>query len=243
MNIKLKDLTISEIKEYISNDNYYFVQNGKKVRLFSKGTFICKYRPRSRRYGTPLLSEDMEEIVVKKKQQDIEAQWFKGWTKVLKEMKTWNVWPELQNEIETGLELGLSVTRELNKYWSDSIFSEKDPETEKKEMLEITGGKEVTSFVYWRMSEPPVTKKMRFHDNVRYHKSHTVELLKNIKDAFENNTPYRCVGRNGYDCSFEFSSSKEGINRAWYSEEYRGMGNGHYYIAYSPTHALFIETD
>ena len=40
--------------------------------------------------------------------------------------------------------------------------------------------------------------------------------------------------------TFEYKADK---NKAWYSEEYRGCGNGHYYIAIDENTALFIEND
>ena len=40
--------------------------------------------------------------------------------------------------------------------------------------------------------------------------------------------------------TFEYEPDK---NKAWYSEEYRGCGNGHYYIALNSSMALFCEND
>lgn len=46
--------------------------------------------------------------------------------------------------------------------------------------------------------------------------------------------------RHGYDNSIEVSGEK---GKAWLSREYRGCGNGHYYLLLSPTHAVFYEDD
>jgi hypothetical protein len=43
-----------------------------------------------------------------------------------------------------------------------------------------------------------------------------------------------------YDNSVEFNPDG---NRAWYSEEYRGCGNGHYYLLLDEKHAAFREDD
>lgn len=45
-----------------------------------------------------------------------------------------------------------------------------------------------------------------------------------------------------YDYSFEFVV-REGVKRAWWSEEYKGCGNGHYYLALSERLAVFAEND
>jgi hypothetical protein len=47
-------------------------------------------------------------------------------------------------------------------------------------------------------------------------------------------------GDNGYDASFSYNPK---LNKAWYSEEFRGCGNGHYYVALNSTHCLFVEDD
>lgn len=48
-----------------------------------------------------------------------------------------------------------------------------------------------------------------------------------------------------YDVSFELKQPDESCSfvRAWYSEEFRGCGNGHYYLALSENTALFVEDD
>ncbi len=43
-----------------------------------------------------------------------------------------------------------------------------------------------------------------------------------------------------YDVSFEYNPD---IKKAWYSEEYRNCGNGHYYLALSENTAVFAEND
>lgn len=47
---------------------------------------------------------------------------------------------------------------------------------------------------------------------------------------------------NGYDNSYEIRFDEKYI-RAWYSEEYRGCGNGHYYFLLDECHAIFGEDD
>ena len=63
----------------------------------------------------------------------------------------------------------------------------------------------------------------------------------NIKEALKSKEPYSTGRvRVNYDVSFEYNPE---INKAWYSEEYKDCGNGHYYIALDENTALFCEDD
>lgn len=46
-----------------------------------------------------------------------------------------------------------------------------------------------------------------------------------------------------YDYSIEFHKDEQGEIKAWYSAEYKGCGNGHYYLLLDTTHAIFYEDD
>ena len=61
-----------------------------------------------------------------------------------------------------------------------------------------------------------------------------------IKDAYTRQVPYHYSAELGYDTSFEYDPDK---GLAWFSEEYRGMGNGHYYVAIDENTAWFVEDD
>lgn len=82
-------------------------------------------------------------------------------------------------------------------------------------------------------------KKMTFHTG-KWNAPITQHKLEEIAHAIDTKTEYHTSGRNGYDVSFEYNPE---TNRAWYSEEYKGCGNGHYYLALNRTHAIFYEND
>lgn len=46
-----------------------------------------------------------------------------------------------------------------------------------------------------------------------------------------------------YDYSVEFLKNEEGKLQGWYSAEYKGCGNGHYYLLLDTSHAIFYEDD
>jgi hypothetical protein len=94
----------------------------------------------------------------------------------------------------------------------------------------------VKSNIIWSYSKLPKVKKMRFEDN-----SERNEIkLACIKIAMLKKTTYSESGRTNYDISFNY---KPEANKAWYSEEFKDCGNGHYYVALDSTHCLFIEDD
>ena len=64
-----------------------------------------------------------------------------------------------------------------------------------------------------------------------------------LQKAIENKGDYRSKWVEGYDNSVEVKMCEDGIYRGWYSEEYRNCGNGHYYLLFDATHAIFYEDD
>ena len=79
-------------------------------------------------------------------------------------------------------------------------------------------------------------KKMNFQ-------SDTAKHIKQIRWSIENSRNYYIprTSFRSYDISFELKCGADGSKRAWYSEEYRGCGNGHYYLAINSTHAIYYE--
>jgi len=231
--ICLKDLNIKEVEKYINDDNFYFIQNGKRVRLFSKGSYLCKFANRSRKYGYRLTDKDLETIFTRRKKR--KKTWESAWFDVFQSLKKWELWNDIQDNIELGLKLGKANIQKLYEIWDNWDLSQDEKD---KKMKEITGGIKPNNFIYWNMNTMPTVKKMRFHQ-YRWERETTEEKLRAILEAFREKRAYSCFGYNGYDASFEY----DGKTRAWYSEEYKGCGNGYYYIAISLTHALFMEKD
>ena len=59
-----------------------------------------------------------------------------------------------------------------------------------------------------------------------------------IINNFNNLDKFTYRWKNGYDCTL---SKQDG--KAWYSEEYVGCLNGHYYLALDAKHVIFCEND
>ena len=63
-----------------------------------------------------------------------------------------------------------------------------------------------------------------------------------VAECIKNGTNFHRRWENGYDNSVEIAN-RDGEKLAWYSEEYRGCGNGWYYLMFDATHAIFYEKD
>jgi hypothetical protein len=85
-------------------------------------------------------------------------------------------------------------------------------------------------------------KTMRFYPYRKYcnYTQNNQERLNAIGEAMTNKVKYRTTGDNGYDVTFNYNPDEQ---KAWYSEEYRNCGNGHYYLALDNEHAIYYEKD
>ena len=63
-----------------------------------------------------------------------------------------------------------------------------------------------------------------------------------FKDKIKTKQEFVYKWRKGYDNSIACKKVND-VMCAWYSMEYKGLGNGHYYIAIDERHAFYCETD
>jgi len=91
----------------------------------------------------------------------------------------------------------------------------------------------------------PVTK---MYPKKSYREESRTYLNIKLTEAFEDMKDYRdyrnADGRTGgRDFSLSTKTCDDGIFRAWFSSEYRGCGNGDYYLLLNPKTAIFYEKD
>jgi hypothetical protein len=206
--------------------------------------YFAIYRKRSRSLGHWVhnFNDDVVAIeLIPESKVDEATKWLKSWTKALKMINESGLWEDLKTDIELGLSIGYDkVKQAYDAYWSHSGNDEKIDAIRAIDDRLISKTPEGVEYIYthviWDMSGPAKIKKMYFgkYDDGRH--------LGYIADAMATKKPYSSsrITTPGYDVSFEYNPDK---NKAWYSEEYRGCGNGHYYLAMNATHALFSEDD
>lgn len=169
-------------------------------------------------------------IIVK----DENAEWHKKLATIEKRLEKSGLWSNIK-EVAHDLQ-----NIPLNEYLMVRLKA--DPEILEKYPFLVN--KEITdkTVVNWKYLEDwclhPTIKSMYFG----YFNKETKEQIKEA--LVKKETFSRRVNANtdltSYDVSFDYTPAK---NTAFYSEEYRGCGNGHYYLALDNSSALFYEND
>lgn len=226
-NKSIKDL----FYELSKREDVEFYLGDKKVRLFyHKGTDnLCQYKKNSKSWGFYLSDNQIKNLKYRiiQKRKSPEQVWYDSWKKVLDSLKKWDINRELALDIEELLKLSLQKVIELSGlYWDNR-------EEYKKELAKYNVSRDIGCL--WLSERPAKVKKMRFKK-----RGFQDEYYQKIEHAITYNQECNIIGDNGYDVNFSFYPKNRS---AYYSEEFKGCANGHYYMAISPTHALFVEND
>ena len=78
--------------------------------------------------------------------------------------------------------------------------------------------------------------------SIAYDKWNRKHYNADVEKAIADKKNYSRHWTNGYDNSLEITFDND-YPRGFYSEEYRGCGNGWYYLLFDATHAIFYEKD
>lgn len=240
-------------------------ETGNRVRLTrekngdsSNGFIYAKGKQRRGwRYSEEYVKANY--TLVKSTPKDADAKWHKNIERALKALNASGLWPELVPYLENLKKLTLEDKEKI--YQADNKFSWEHhlsyPITEEAviehnklfnqvfaEWIEKYpfmfhsdnehGLMRVDCNYIWEKSEVQL-KSMYF--GKWYNRDYKVEIQKHI----EERTECSFFARTSYDVSFHYAPDKK--NAAWYSEEYKGCGNGHYYIALDHNTAWFMEND
>lgn len=208
---------------------------------------IFVYGYRKKRYGRRYQNIDdflsFHTDIKTEEDKDKEKLWKRKIINITKRLEKSNLWPELKIIFQNLQTMSWTDWNQLSELmWSKIGNSDfrNDPEIQpwiqKYPFLFETHNDGTISFNHYYINEmcKGITKPMYFGSQNRQYK----DL---IKDHIQNQSPYTIYRIPvGYDVSFEYNAKEQ---KAWYSEEYRHCGNGHYYIALDHSCALFIETD
>ena len=205
----------------------------RTARLFKGVSYnpelICEYKYRSRRRGYPLDMTNIVSILPKeKKAQDKARKARKFLVKVAVALKKSGLWQDIRKDFEA---LILLDDATLEKF----IYGPMD-DAERKELATSIGLSDRMNLGFSDLADT-INKGLK---KINYSPYYAYESQ--FKNAIENHQDFDARWRKGYDNSISCKTIG-GQNCAWYSEEYKNCGNGHYYLAINGTHAIFYEND
>ena len=203
------------------------LKDGKKMikRLFIGSTGeLCVMQKRRKYYGYPIYKDyfdDAVKVEIIKEERKSDTEWYiedlLKWKRYVLKYRVDGVWNSLKKEAESITDANLI----LLKLCTDEIHSHYDAWKRAGEIgLPTIEGFKTTTL-----------------------KSARCPYLKEIKKAFEEKRSFNYHWRGSYDYSAEGRLEDSGEFNAWFSMEYKGCGNGHYYLLLDGMHAIFAEDD
>lgn len=234
-------MTFDEIKKIVTEaynahyvKHYTAIVNGKKenVRLFPCGNDVYMYIKGSHRYGTPLLENTFSKwsnLIPKGVGDDAKETLWKNINKVSKMLAKSGLWGEILVGTNKLIELGKDelwtlYNMDFNAY--HNYLSQKGINWFGVDCFHsLTKTNSIKSIPYDKYER-------------EYHK---VKVSKMISDGV--NDEIRWNGSYDYRINVSKDEADNTIIKGWFSEEYHGTGNGHYYFLLDNSHALFAEND
>ena len=194
-----------------------------RMRLFIYGgRTICKYAKRKRNRGYAVSTEVIEKFwksIDKPTPEDPHKRWRHNAAKVVKYLEASGLWEGYLQDLKKALTLSdeeLFVPRDEPDYYHKI--------SEKFEHLSVDG--------YFSLFQKDGVRTVNW--------GHHKDYKERVAQAMANKSPLTLSWTVSYDNSIEYAPDKK---RAWYSEEYRGCGNGHYYLMLDAEHVGFCEDD
>ena len=230
--------------------------DGGKVRIAIYGKdydFGFVYKKGSSRYGRIIDSETMMKNFTITELDPNEA-WHKRLSRAIKALQKSGLWKEL-----LALFLDLQgMTYEDKELMTQVYWSLSDIRYNKDMSVEDFNEEFSKRFAYYMEKYPFVFKKDesgKYFLDVNYifelsdcklksmyfglrNKKTKEEIRNSIEEKTDYHLPYPI--RTSYDVRFNYKADED---KAWYSEEYKGCGNGHYYLALNDSLAIFCEND
>lgn len=217
----------------------------------SSGGYVMVMHEGRKRYGFYVTWSSFKCIIFPEKKVTVNDKWVRSWTNVLNRLEKSGLWEEVANDVRKALDIGYDKIKQAydidNEYDNTLSYTESNRQQAIRIQAidtRLVGIREdgtlyTDTSIVWYMHTPAKVKKMHFGKKWLNDRE-----LEDIANGLKNKQLTRVAtdGRitGGYDVSYNYQPED---NKAWYSEEYRGCGNGHYYLALDATHALFYEDD
>lgn len=203
--------------------------NGVKEtkRLFTSNGFLCEFIKNSRKKGFIINKTDGWTSISAKskasKKSDVERLRF-IMNKIVFYLNNSGLWADMKKSFEKLLSFDDNT---LNKLLNDEYDSYNDFKR-KNELV-------ISADCFYNLIHKGIK-------TINYEKYDRGYIDAEFEKAIKEKRDYSYRWTKGYDNSIECKNCN-GLMCAWYSEEYRGCLNGHYYFALDNKHAIYAETD
>ena len=222
----LTDVVRASITESNNHNFLVTLQNGTKERkrlFISVDGLVCEFNKRSRTRGRfVMFVNDWLEVKPIVGNTDKVRICKRSTKQIIKYLSASGLWPVI---LENMMKLQQLNDNELEHL----LLCEYD---ELRTYLESRGIEHISVDMFHSLISDRAVRTVNWGDNDW--------IKQGYKNALNTKRDYSMRWTVQYDNSIEYKT--EG-NRAWYSEEFRGTGNGHYYLLLDEKHIAFREDD
>lgn len=219
-------------------------------RLFTNSGRVCEYGKGRRTYGHYAYIDNWQKVEpVKPAPKYSYSMFHRNTTKAAALLAASGLWPEMQKRMAVMSQLSLSEYNEIMDIYQKSWDCDYR-DTEKRQELEKSFNDFFTSrgttpdyYHFKQLSEKSQIISIPFGKDGSYERRMVANHLEQAKQSaadYDDGFDVRWYGSYDYSVSV---SKKDGVLRGWYSAEYKGCGNGHYYLLLDATHAIYGEDD
>lgn len=230
---------------------FLVVRDGEKFRAMRESEDnIFVFAPRRSCYGYRMMEDTFcSRYELVPNQKSPAEKWQRDVDKVIKKLERSGLWPEILEQFKTLRKLSYEDRQKISELYRSLPYKSDRTADELKEhygklwdkypfIFSADYNSGIDYFYLTGGMSDAKTKSMYFgHSNK--------QAKERIKSAMAEKRKCSEYGRTSYDVSFTYAPASEecSFDRAWYSEEYRDCGNGHYYLALDENCALFCEDD
>ena len=243
-NIKFKAIYDGEEKTFVHpRPHRCVVENDQNVFIFSYGKTKYGFR-RDKEYFAKNYN-----IFALPSEVDENKAWQRRMRRAVKCMESSGLWEKIKKMFEQILYSGMTLEekRALYELYENYDSPAKDFSEEEKAKAFLpylrkfpfvfyedhNGNLHIDTDYIWELSDCKI-KSMYFG------KYANKRIKDELQQAIRSKKDYKGSRTVSYDVSINYQAKD---NKAWYSEEYRNCGNGHYYLALDHSTALFYEND
>lgn len=208
------------------------------IFVFAKG---------SHKYGRRYTETSFEMFYRAIEPKDPEIVWKRNLQKAIGKLEESGLWPDILSFYRDLLQMSLEDLKDIRtRFWERKRLRDETIETRNAlwgpHLAKYPFAFELADDGDWELKTNYLYELADCKLKTMYFGKRENEFVKDqIRQALEEKKDFnsgKCEA--GYDVSFSYRADK---CMAWYSEEYRGCGNGHYYLALNQNTAVFYEND